>query len=254
MGKNAFTLIELLVVIAIMATLAAILFPVFVQAKVAAQQTACLSNIKQLTMGISMYGADSDDFYPIGGWQFPNNTTTPTYSDRWYQDVSPYTHSTQIRNCPAGTFSVNYQRNWGTDYGLNVSLAPWEASINASLVSHPSDLVMLTDAAQFNAITLSISLNNDEPTNWASYATGDTDYQVEGPYVFNPDGTGYYPYALPPDAVWDNYRRPYGVHAGNRANVGFCDGHAHSVEISALIGPMVSGYPLSDPRNYWSNE
>ena len=62
--KKAFTLIELLVVIAIIAILAAILFPVFAQAKAAAKKTASLSNQKQISLGITMYGADADDMYP----------------------------------------------------------------------------------------------------------------------------------------------------------------------------------------------
>ena len=62
-AKKAFTLIELLVVIAIIAILAAILFPVFAQAKEAAKKTACLSNEKQLALGILMYNNDSDDTF-----------------------------------------------------------------------------------------------------------------------------------------------------------------------------------------------
>ena len=71
--KKAFTLIELLVVIAIIAILAAILFPVFAQAKAAAKKTACLSNLKSLGMAFSLYQADYDDGYPNTGdtglWQ-----------------------------------------------------------------------------------------------------------------------------------------------------------------------------------------
>lgn len=59
--KKAFTLIELLVVIAIIAILAAILFPVFSQAKAAAKKSADMSNIRQIGMAIQMYSADNDD-------------------------------------------------------------------------------------------------------------------------------------------------------------------------------------------------
>ena len=61
---KAFTLIELLVVIAIIAILAAILFPVFAQAKLAARKTVDLSNLKQLGLGALMYSADNDDKFP----------------------------------------------------------------------------------------------------------------------------------------------------------------------------------------------
>src|SRR4051812_6947768 len=63
--RNAFTLIELLVVIAIIAILAAILFPVFAQAKMAAKKTAAISNVKQNAMAVIMYQADNEDAYPM---------------------------------------------------------------------------------------------------------------------------------------------------------------------------------------------
>jgi prepilin-type N-terminal cleavage/methylation domain-containing protein len=66
MRKNrAFTLIELLVVIAIIAILAAILFPVFAQAREKARMTSCLSNCKQLAIGAMMYMQDYDEISPI---------------------------------------------------------------------------------------------------------------------------------------------------------------------------------------------
>ena len=67
MTRRAFTLIELLVVIAIVAILAAILFPVFAQAKASAKKTACLSNLKQLGVAFTLYEADADDTFPQDG-------------------------------------------------------------------------------------------------------------------------------------------------------------------------------------------
>ena len=63
MSRKAFTLIELLVVIAIIAILAAILFPVFAQAKLAAKKSADLSNSKQIGIGLQLYIADNDDVF-----------------------------------------------------------------------------------------------------------------------------------------------------------------------------------------------
>src|SRR5258708_19715381 len=62
--RPGFTLIELLVVIAIIAILAAILFPVFAQARESARMTSCLSNLKQIGLGTMMYLQDYDERYP----------------------------------------------------------------------------------------------------------------------------------------------------------------------------------------------
>src|SRR6266581_8496416 len=67
-SRRGFTLIELLVVIAIIAILAAILFPVFAQARESARQTTCLSNLKQIALAGMMYAQDYDEtFVPVGG-------------------------------------------------------------------------------------------------------------------------------------------------------------------------------------------
>src|SRR4030088_2532951 len=68
--KRAFTLIELLGVIAIIAILAAILFPVFAQAREKARQTTCQSNLKQIGIAISMYVQDYDEEFPNTGEQY----------------------------------------------------------------------------------------------------------------------------------------------------------------------------------------
>jgi len=101
--KKAFTLIELLVVIAIIAILAAILFPVFAQAKEAAKKTACLSNNKQLGTGFYLYAADSDDILPQTSWE---NTLTPSptnpgdkYQIHWTFNIQPYVKNWDMFVC-----------------------------------------------------------------------------------------------------------------------------------------------------------
>src|ERR1051326_5958910 len=80
-STKAFTLIELLVVIAIIAILAAILFPVFAQAREKARQTSCLSNEKQLGLAVMQYLQDYDELLPTGTaeycWQDPNGQYPP---------------------------------------------------------------------------------------------------------------------------------------------------------------------------------
>jgi prepilin-type N-terminal cleavage/methylation domain-containing protein/prepilin-type processing-associated H-X9-DG protein len=84
--RRGFTLIELLVVIAIIAILAAILFPVFAQAREKARQGSCTSNLKQIGLAITMYASDNDDCLPLGAYN-PYADQPVTF---WYDLVEPY--------------------------------------------------------------------------------------------------------------------------------------------------------------------
>ncbi len=91
---KGFTLIELLVVIAIIAILAAILFPVFGRARENARRSSCLSNMKQIGLGISQYTQDFDEKNPYG---FRGNGVNQT----WFLDTAPYLKSVQVFRCPS---------------------------------------------------------------------------------------------------------------------------------------------------------
>jgi prepilin-type N-terminal cleavage/methylation domain-containing protein/prepilin-type processing-associated H-X9-DG protein len=99
--RRGFTLIELLVVIAIIAILAAILFPVFAQARAKARQTVCMSNMRQIGLGVRMYLQDNDDVffaYDQGGvgWTIPRSA----WDEKQDFLLRPYLKSTGILNCP----------------------------------------------------------------------------------------------------------------------------------------------------------
>jgi prepilin-type N-terminal cleavage/methylation domain-containing protein/prepilin-type processing-associated H-X9-DG protein len=110
--RRAFTLIELLVVIAIIAILAAILFPVFAQAKAAAKKTQCLSNAKQIGLGLYLYLNDSDDTLPMANYPAAPAYVGPPFTVfswhtgagkaelSWADLLLPYTKSTDIFKCP----------------------------------------------------------------------------------------------------------------------------------------------------------
>ena len=103
---RGFTLIELLVVIAIIAILAAILFPVFAQAKLAAKKTADLSNLRQITTSIAMYTSDYDDYYPQANFGGVIGSTPPTRY-RWSSSLclGPYIKNTNIFATP-GDYAI----------------------------------------------------------------------------------------------------------------------------------------------------
>src|SRR6266849_9031003 len=105
-----FTLIELLVVIAIIAILAAILFPVFAQAREKGRQTACLSNCKQLGLALMMYTSDYDDTLPpckIGNTPpyrhgcASTGEGYPLWPAFWQDAVQPYAKNRGILRCPS---------------------------------------------------------------------------------------------------------------------------------------------------------
>ncbi len=100
--RRAFTLIELLVVIAIIAILAAILFPVFAQARDKARQTTCLSNMKQASLAVVMYQQDYDETFPLDDQEFTGEKYN--YDMSWVKSVQPYVKNLAMFSCPNGAY------------------------------------------------------------------------------------------------------------------------------------------------------
>lgn len=105
-NKRAFTLIELLVVIAIIAILAAILFPVFAKAREKARQAACMSNMKQVSIGLLQYTQDYDELFPTrygGGCNSAANTgdCENRKTRSWKNKLMTYIKSYDVFRCPS---------------------------------------------------------------------------------------------------------------------------------------------------------
>jgi prepilin-type N-terminal cleavage/methylation domain-containing protein len=177
-GRPAFTLIELLVVIAIIAILAAILFPVFAQAREKARQTACISNLKNIGTATMMYIQDYDEIYPLG-YMYDGTNWGGTM---WTVGLAPYlqkygetntnfvngelTGGASVLACPSFRPSLNAGggaiRN-GIGYAVNKTQlnTPWNTGLPAGLqgfggvsqasLTAPANLVAFAETAVVGA-------------------------------------------------------------------------------------------------------
>jgi len=156
--KSAFTLIELLVVIAIIAILAAILFPVFAQAREKARQSSCISNAKQIGLAMFQYVQDSDEFLP-----FSNLFDSNGGEHRWYDGVFPYIkNGSPVKGAGGGIFHCpSYPTNQDAEYGVDDHLCPpaWGGTpsqtafplLNSAVLSTPGDTILMAEKGQSDA-------------------------------------------------------------------------------------------------------
>jgi prepilin-type N-terminal cleavage/methylation domain-containing protein len=208
--KRAFTLIELLVVIAIIAILAAILFPVFAQAKLAAKKTVSLSNLKQIDLAWQMYGNDYDDYTMPAYYSQDGFATTywwwgyvapPAPVDLTKGFLQPYAKSQGINADPAFQETVSANRLGTLGYGYNDDyLTVTDANYNQDGVSNSS--------IQVPASTLTFA-TSAQWDNWSSST----------PFL---QGVGLV------DAPSYNDPTVHGRYAGQGVVV-WCDGHAKAL-------------------------
>jgi prepilin-type N-terminal cleavage/methylation domain-containing protein/prepilin-type processing-associated H-X9-DG protein len=266
---NGFTLIELLVVIAIIAILAAILFPVFAQAREKARAITCVSNFQQGALAIDMYVQDYDEhMVPV---EYGCCSYNPDKGDRmWPQLVYPYTKSTGIYTCPSDPYNnmSTDLSDWGytqssnsiekdyaiagtADFGYNYYyLSPlfglstadsignttaFEGVTLASIV-RPANNILLVDSVW--------NVANGQPQgggNWLvetpSWWYGTGNYWFGGWQIDNPNN------AMEYGETWP--RHSQGM------NVAFVDGHVKFQQLGQLIaGVNPRTHVVSDPTAY----
>jgi prepilin-type N-terminal cleavage/methylation domain-containing protein/prepilin-type processing-associated H-X9-DG protein len=214
---RAFTLIELLVVIAIIAILAAILFPVFAQAKLAAKKASDLSNLKQQATSAIIYMTDSDDvsvaqWRDAGGWLYwfagsgkDLGFMDPTEGNNWSRETMPYMKNLQIFINPVAPNDTDPNYGYRSKNGAgNGSYAANGNVLGISQTSYsdPSNTIYLVD----KVTTTRESIVQPTPL-----------YPLPAPLIAN--GI---------DISW------VGISFGSKSNYAFCDGHAKTLDRKAI--------------------
>jgi prepilin-type N-terminal cleavage/methylation domain-containing protein/prepilin-type processing-associated H-X9-DG protein len=243
--RRGFTLIELLVVIAIIAILAAILFPVFAQAREKARQSGCLSNMKQYGTAFMMYTQDYDELFPLsmgyttglGGWMWNFNTQVPPLwrasqdinnprvqgaMVHWANTIQPYIKNHEIYKCPSATVNRNgsvpaadYDKAWATPAPVSVSMNGTLSQFNLAGVSSPVDCVLAWESRGQSGGLLGYALTNPnlicpDGTQNCVYKPANSDGSCQG-------GNG-------GQSAWFGLGGRYAFHSGGQDFL-FVDGH-----------------------------
>jgi prepilin-type N-terminal cleavage/methylation domain-containing protein/prepilin-type processing-associated H-X9-DG protein len=209
-SRRGFTLIELLVVIAIIAILAAILFPVFAQAREKGRQAKCLSNVRQLGNGLLLYLQDYDDTYLPGWYSDPAGEARGDYPhwqiklSRYIGESRSWDQMSSIRTCPSAIQGTN----WTYSYNTNLNY------LTLADLIHPAQTLAFGDGNQVHDWGWGVSATFNGIADQKTEASGVDDKDVE-----KDDGKG--PRKL-------RYR-----HLGG-AILCFADGHAKWVRRGSL--------------------
>jgi prepilin-type N-terminal cleavage/methylation domain-containing protein/prepilin-type processing-associated H-X9-DG protein len=255
--RRGFTLIELLVVIAIIAILAAILFPVFAQAREKARAISCLSNVKQITLAALMYTQDYDETLVGPAFRRRGGPPSTQYSDyfwghnwmTWPELIIPYVKSLDLYTCPNRrdvpfyTYSINVNSsnddypgpptppgNWNDgNGGNNLDPKPGQSSAALAALVAPATTIWFYDA---NSSIYQSGVNKwaDLEALAAQFPADARSLEIDGSeqiaQLFLDGGGRVENSAL----IHEPHRHSQGM------NIGWCDGHAKFMRPSAIKG------------------
>ena len=276
MGRRGFTLIELLVVIAIIAILAAILFPVFGQAKAAAKRVSCLSNMRQIGVGLTLYAGDNDDFSPtpiprpvppINGGQ---TNGMPVDSQ-----LSSYIKNEKVWACPEDSEAIRTPNNaiWDgkyiqkrvrKSYGIVASIVTVQAGqtdpntglsqFNWNNWGNPS-LDRARSLSEADDVADTVAFVETWPSDdshtlgswWGSIFTWCDAWKLTGRNTRAATAAD----RLPPECSGLQQYTPTRGHAG-KSNYIFCDGHSRSYSWSAIREDDFYRFKIRKPTQRYS--
>lgn len=240
--SRGFTLIELLVVIAIIAILAAILFPVFAQAREKARQTTCQSNLNQIGKALMMYQQDYDEKMCAAERYYPGGV--------WHHTTQPYTKNQGVYRCPsfspqaaaAGDFPVTYGMNYRlTQYHpgvLDDAQSLWYSSISVSMLRSPANTIWVVDQGMVLNPT-AMPVHQEDPTKW-QVAQGRWNPRGFTRMPQSPPDSGYLGCCYSSmDQTWGAWR-PIPLHGGGTMAL-FCDGHVKWIKTDKIVNPQRGG-------------
>lgn len=256
-APNAFTLIELLVVIAIVVLLAAILFPVFARARENARRVSCMSNMKQLGLGMLQYAQDYDERY-YGGTRVTAPAAFIIYGGGigWAGALYPYIRNTQVYECPDDT-------NKGSGVNVPVSYAYNHYAADTTLAEHqyPS-LGILFDEISGTSINVTDPMETGSPTYsamddghvlWWADSGGNISCCQFGAAIYHTRGAGVLDDINGSPVRDDDSAEPGPQPTQPRhfagANYAFMDGHAKWVRPEAVRSFYYSYGPVPDKNS-----
>lgn len=217
--KNAFTLIELLVVIAIIAILAAILFPVFAQAREKARQASCMSNLKQLGLGVMQYIQDYDERYVLVRSVYP---TANGAGVTWQSLIQPYVKNTQVTGCPDNPKQGTYYTGDCGYYDAMPTGAPTRYPID-----HGYSFATVTGGDPSTAAMPGFSYGNNVPAPKMSLIS----YPASVLMIVENNGNN-----CADSCAWCYAANSF-CHTG-KMNITFCDGHVKAFTPTQMYTPV----------------